>query len=54
MASQSGEVATQKLDGKSIAADIKKGLAVEFSELKSAHPNLQPKLVIIQVSAATG
>ena len=45
----SGDIATQKIDGKSIASDVKKKVATEFDELKSAYPNLQPKLVIVQV-----
>jgi methylenetetrahydrofolate dehydrogenase (NADP+)/methenyltetrahydrofolate cyclohydrolase/formyltetrahydrofolate synthetase len=40
---------TVTLNGRSVASNLKKKLAIEFSELKSAHPDLQPKLVIIQV-----
>ena len=43
-------VATQVLDGKSIAADVRKQVAAEIARIKGTHPNFRPKLVIIQVN----
>lgn len=39
----------QILDGKAIAADVRKKVAVEIIELKKKHQGFQPQLSIIQV-----
>lgn len=46
---ETSPVATQILDGKSIAADVRKQVAAEIARIKGTHPNFKPKLVIIQV-----
>lgn len=51
MAGSEDSVSTQILNGKTIAADIRKQVAEELATLKSTHQGFEPKLVIVQVSA---
>lgn len=51
MAGSEDSVNTQILNGKTIAADIRKQVAEELATLKSTHQGFEPKLVIVQVSA---
>ena len=42
-------IATQILNGKAIAADIRKQVKDEINILKQTNPQFLPKLVIVQV-----
>ena len=49
MAGSEDSVSTQILNGKTIAADIRKQVAEELATLKSTYQGFEPKLVIVQV-----
>ena len=43
---------SKNIDGKALAAEVRKKVAAEIQELKNAVPGFKPKLCIVQVSSS--